>query len=111
MEPWGWTAVGVLLTFTIFLANVIFKTGHLAARVEELERWRTDVRKDLHEVSDKLEVMNSSLMSLSVLIRERTNRKRFPKINKDDNDDDDDDGDDEDNKCPLKKECPFNRSQ
>lgn len=77
MTALGWTAIGVLLTFAIFLANVIYKTGHLSARVEELERWRLDVRKDLHEVSDKIGEMNESLLRLATLIEERTERRLF----------------------------------
>lgn len=79
MSALSWTAIGVILTFSVFLANVIYKTGHLSARVEELERWRTDVRKDLHEVSDKLEQVSSELHRLSVLIEERTDRRFFPR--------------------------------
>ena len=47
-----YTLIGILLTFAIFMANVIYRTGHLSARVEELERWRIDIRKDMHEISD-----------------------------------------------------------
>ena len=75
MSILGWTAIGAILTFSIFLSNVIYKTGHLSARVEELERWRIDIRKDLHEVSDKLEEMNRTLKELAVLIQERTERR------------------------------------
>lgn len=75
MDALTWTAVGVLLTFSIFLANVIYKTGHLSARVEELERWRTDVRKDMHEISDRLEEVGTELRRLTTLIEERTERR------------------------------------
>ena len=70
-----WAAIAILLTVSIFLANVIYRTGHVSARVEELERWRIDIRKDLHEVSDKLEEMNRTLKELAVLIQERTERR------------------------------------
>lgn len=75
MNALGWTAVGVLLTFSIFLANVIYKTGHLSARVEELERWRMDVRKDLHEVSDNINEMKNAVERLTTVIEERTERR------------------------------------
>lgn len=75
MNALGWTAVGVLLTFSIFLANVIYKTGHLSARVEEIERWRTDVRKDMHEISDQIKDMSVSVQNLVTIIEERTERR------------------------------------
>ena len=75
MSALGWTAVGILLTFSIFLANVIYRAGVLSARVDELERWRPDVRKDLHEVSDKLETVSNELHRLATLIEERTERR------------------------------------
>lgn len=77
MGALGWTAIGVLLTFSIFLANVIYRTGHLSARVEELERWRNDVRKDFHEVSDTLNEMKQEFQRLATLIEERTDRRLF----------------------------------
>lgn len=74
-----YTIIGIQLTFAIFLAHIIFKSGHLAARVEELERWRLDVRKDMHEVSDALEKLNVSVKHLATLIEERTERRREPR--------------------------------
>ncbi len=71
----GWAGIGVLLTFSIFLANVIYRTGHLSARVEELERWRLTIRVDMHEISDLITGMTSELKRLSTLIEERTERR------------------------------------
>ena len=70
-----YTLIGTLLTFAIFMANVIYRTGHLSARVEELERWRIDIRKDMHEISDKLEDVTTALRHLTTLIEERTDRR------------------------------------
>jgi len=70
-----WTIIGILLTFSIFLANVIYRTGHLAARVEELERWRSVMRGDMHEISEILNTMATELKRLATLIEERTDRK------------------------------------
>ena len=75
MTALGWTAIGVILTFAIFLANVIYKTGHLSARVEEIERWREGVRKDLHEVSDNISELKNAVERLATLIDERTERR------------------------------------
>ena len=70
-----YTLIGILLTFAIFMVNVIYRTGHLSARVEELERWRIDIRKDMHEISDKLEDVTTALRHLTTLIEERTDRR------------------------------------
>ena len=75
MSALTWTAIGILLTFSIFLANIIYRAGTLSARVDELERWRTDVRRDLHEVSDKLEAVRNEVHRLATLIEERTERR------------------------------------
>jgi uncharacterized protein (UPF0335 family) len=48
----------------------------LAARVEELERWRNNMRQDMHEISDKLEGMGEELKHLVTLIEERTDRRQ-----------------------------------
>jgi DNA anti-recombination protein RmuC len=69
-----YTIIGILLTFSIFLANVIYRTGHLSARVEEIERWRTNIRQDMHEISEKLEEVGNTLKYLATLIEERTER-------------------------------------
>lgn len=74
-NPVLYTLIGILLTFAIFMANVIYRTGHLSARVEELERWRIDIRKDMHEISDKLETMTTALQHLTTVIEERTERR------------------------------------
>ena len=75
MTPGIYTIIGILLTFSIFLSNVIFKTGHISARVEALEKWRIDIRNDMHEISDELKNMSTALKELSTLIEERTDRR------------------------------------
>jgi hypothetical protein len=77
MTPANYAILGVLLTLAIFLANVIFRTGHLSARVEELEKWRINMRQDMHEISDNLIEVKSSLKELKTLIEERTERRNF----------------------------------
>ena len=74
-----YTIVGILLTLSIFLANVVFRMGHIAARVEGLETWRTHIRTDMHEISDKLEEMNTYLKYLATLMAERTERRGIVK--------------------------------
>ena len=79
-SPFGWAAVGVLLTFSIFLANVIYKTGHLSARVEELERWRGTIRQDMHEISEVLTELSKKISALTILIEERTERRDVKRV-------------------------------
>lgn len=47
----------------------------MSAKIEELQRWRTDIRADLHEVSDQLDAVKKELHGLSVLLLERTERR------------------------------------
>lgn len=70
------SGIALLLTFSIFLSHVIYKTGHLAARVEILESWKGNIRNDMHEVSDKLEVLAGEVRELRTLIAERTHQRR-----------------------------------
>ncbi len=70
-----YTVIGILLTLAIFIANVIYRTGHLSARVEEIERWRVNIRQDMHEISEKIEIMSVDLRRLATVIEERTQRR------------------------------------
>jgi sensor domain CHASE-containing protein len=79
MTPAIYTLIGVFLTLGIFVANVIFRTGQLYARVDELEKWRTLVRQDLHEVSAELQTINNNIIGLKTLIEERTERRIQPR--------------------------------
>lgn len=82
MGPGFYTIVGMLLTLAIFLAHVIFKSGHTVARVESLEQWRINVRQDFHEVSEKLEELNGAVRHLATVIEERTDRRSAPRDHK-----------------------------
>lgn len=77
----NYATLGVILTFAIFIVNITYKAGQLSARVDELERWRLDIRKDMHEISDSLETANITLKYLAALIEERTDRRSFPRAN------------------------------
>ena len=77
--PIIWTIIGILLTLAIFLSTVIYRTGHLSARVEELERWRITIRQDMHEISDKIQAMTNELSRLVTVIEERTDRRLDPR--------------------------------
>lgn len=71
------TAIGVIVPVVIFVLSVTFKLGQHAARLESLEEWRTNVRGDLHEVSEQMAAMNTALTTLTTLIEERT-QKQLP---------------------------------
>lgn len=77
MGPFSWAALGVLLSFSVFLSTVIFRMGHLSARVEALEKWRWTMRDDMREISDILTHMKAEFERLSTLIEERTERRDF----------------------------------
>ena len=87
--PLGQIANGVILIvgFTIAvlkLYHALDKRTSLSAalaslRLDELERWRLVVRKDMHEVSDVLAGMTVELKRLATVIEERTERRREPR--------------------------------
>jgi hypothetical protein len=70
-----WPALAVIVTMFIALVQVVFKTGHLSARVEALEQWRGLVRGDMHEVSESLQTLTSEVKQLRTIIEERTDRR------------------------------------
>jgi len=67
--------LGLILTFALFISQVIFKLGHHSARLEELEKWRGAIREDMHEISDQIKALTQSHEKLSTLIEERTERR------------------------------------
>lgn len=82
MGPFSWAALGVILTFSVFLSTVIFRMGQMHSRLEALEKWRWTMRDDMHEISDILTNIKAELNKLAVLIEERTERRNFPRIMK-----------------------------
>ena len=79
MGPFSWAALGVILSFAVFLATVVFHTGRstgkLESRMDELERWRGTIRQDMQEISHILTDMKVEFGRLSALIEERTDRR------------------------------------
>jgi len=75
MVNYGPTILGVCITVLLAVIALFFRAGHLAARVEELERWRTTMRVDMHEVSSMLEQLGLKIENLGTLIVERTDRR------------------------------------
>lgn len=74
---YGPAILGVCITVLLAVIGLFFRAGHLAARVEELERWRGTIRSDMHEISEQLEQLGRKVETLSTLIRERTERRTF----------------------------------
>ena len=70
-----WTIAGVAVPILIFVLTVTFSLGRHAARLQALEEWRTNVRGDLHEVSEQIAKMNLSLAAITTLIEERTEKQ------------------------------------
>ena len=66
--------IGAVVTLTLFTVTAIFRLGHQAARLEELERWRGSIRQDMHEISDVLEGVRLELQRLGTVIDERWQR-------------------------------------
>jgi len=67
--------VTILIVSITALINLAYKQGHLGARVEALEKWRTDIRRDMHEISEKIEHLGKELRAIHILIDERTERR------------------------------------
>lgn len=73
-----WLAgLSLLITFSVLLGQTLYRMGHISARVEELESWKTRVRDDMHEISERLENIQLEIKTLLTLIQERTERRHF----------------------------------
>lgn len=75
-NPATFAIIGILLTIATLVANVTYRSGHLSARVEELERWRKDLRGDMHEISERIDEMSRAVTHLAAVIEERTEKIR-----------------------------------
>lgn len=63
--------IGSTVTLAIFLSGVIFKMGQHSARLESLETWRTNIRLDMHEISDKLQEISTQVTTITVMLDRR----------------------------------------
>jgi hypothetical protein len=90
---------GIGLALAIFgaIANLFYKLGQHSARlnrveedsiklsligdhtirIQALEIWRQDIRKDMHEISDKMTQVITDVHGVRTLIEERTERRKF----------------------------------
>lgn len=72
--------IGATVTLALFVLGISFRMGHVTARVEELEKWRSGIRMDMHEISDKLEKLFNEMASIKTLIDERTERREVKRM-------------------------------
>jgi hypothetical protein len=80
--------VSSAVTVALFILGVTYKMGQHSARLAALEKdavspervaaletWRVTMRADMHEISDKWTLVSQQLAELTVLVRERTERR------------------------------------
>lgn len=70
-----YTIIGILLTLVTLLSSVVFRIGHLFARVEIIEKWKVTMRDDMHEISTILTGLRAEITGLTKIIDERTERR------------------------------------
>jgi hypothetical protein len=68
--------VGSVVTLGLFLLSVTFRMGEHSSRLQELEKWRDNIRVDMHEISDLLFGLDKKLTEVKTLVEERTNRRQ-----------------------------------
>jgi len=76
---YGPAILGVTITVLLSVIALFVRAGHIVARVEELERWRGTIRTDMHEISDVLGRLSNQMTQLETLLRERTERRQYPR--------------------------------
>lgn len=67
--------VGSVVTLGLFLISVTFRMGHHAARIEQLEKWRDNIRLDMHEISDHIQALGKNIAEIKTMLEERTERR------------------------------------
>lgn len=72
-------AVAGLISFAVALGKVIFDSGKAAARLDSLEKWRDNMRSDMHEISDKITSVENGIGQIKTIIEERTERRSIPR--------------------------------
>jgi hypothetical protein len=72
-------AIGII-TLAIALGKIIFDAGRSSARLDSLEEWRTNVRSDMHEISDKITNVETGITAIKTMLDERTERRTVARI-------------------------------
>jgi hypothetical protein len=67
--------VGSVVTLGLFVIGVTFRMGRHDARIDALEKWRDNIRLDMHEISDQIQGLSKQMTALATLIEERTDRR------------------------------------
>ncbi len=67
--------VGSMVTISLFLISVTFRMGEHSSRLRELERWRDNIRMDMHEISDQIQDLGTKLSEIKTMLDERTERR------------------------------------
>lgn len=76
---YGPAILTVLVTVLLATFALFFRAGRLDSRVESLEKWRDNVRNDMHEISDQISNLSKQVTNVETLIRERTDRRSLPR--------------------------------
>ena len=53
--------IAVLVTLAIFIAGVIYHSGQLSSRVDNLETWRTEVKDDIKTIRAVVDRVDGAL--------------------------------------------------
>ena len=89
MTPSAWIAIiAICITIIIALVTALVNFAHkqgtaegqVDSRIVSLETWRDRVRGDMHEISEKLEMISAKVGRVETLIEERTDRRKTPRI-------------------------------
>lgn len=67
--------IGSLSALFIAILVLFYRAGQFSAQISDLIEWRNRVRNDMHEISDKLEVVAVAIRTLTTLVEERTERR------------------------------------
>lgn len=71
---------GLLLTFSGFLGNVVYKSGRDSNRIDQLEKLLSahlsTYREDIGILDEKIEVLIVEVKALATIVAERTERRR-----------------------------------
>lgn len=71
--------LAIVVTVALFFAGVIYGMGKHSSRLESLEVWRANIRLDMHEISDKLDLVMIKVDRVTTLVEERTERRVEPR--------------------------------
>ncbi len=72
-------AIGIV-TLAIALGKIIFDSGRASSRLDSLEEWRTNVRTDMHEISDKITNIENGITAIKTMLDERTERRKVTRV-------------------------------